>query len=323
MRAALTLIERAPSRACPCAPAASCHASSRLRGARVCSPPLRPNDSTRTDEGHNTAGGPNAGATSSAGDAPSEVAQSGGASANGGSQSGGAAHSDDAPSGGLSQHGGFENAGAASNGGDGSSAGADSGGTSAGGTSAGGTSASGASGASGASNYTDVTPRLTPATSPAHVPPLAGSIELHGEYQVDAALEPTDPLFVRVLMKPASLDCVYAPDGFKYNVDVYAVTLTSQGPQHLIADTCAGQLDSIIQVYQDASGSASPFDLDDACPHLVGMNDDGCGTLFGQSRISLSGLKPGVVLIAVTSFGTHSTTPAPYTLRLSSDTSVP
>ncbi|MEI9954330.1 MAG: hypothetical protein WDO74_36510 [Pseudomonadota bacterium] len=275
-------------------------------------------DSTREDtptgDERDTGGASNAGA-----------GPGGGAPATLETQSNGGVSQAGAGAAGITLHAGAENGGATNQGRDDASAGARSGdspGGSAGGTIAGGTSAGGAS--DPGISYTDVGPRLTPATSPARMPPLAGSIELHGEYEVEGTIEPSDPVFVRVLMREGSLDCLRPPDGFEYNVDVYSVTLTKPGPQHLIADTCAQRVDSLIQVYQDATGSASPMDLADACPHLVGLDDDGCGVTFGSARVSLSGLKPGVVLVAVTTFGTRSSAySVPYTLRLSSDTSVP
>jgi len=138
---------------------------------------------------------------------------------------------------------------------------------------------------------------------------------------VQGSVEQTDPMFVRV----GTLDCLRPPDDtYHYNVDVYAVTLVGPGPHNLIADTCADlTTDTVLQVYQDASASSTPFDLDDSCPHLVAFDDDGCNGAFGQSVIRATGLLQGVVQIAVTSAGTIDPMPRPYTLKLASDTSCP
>lgn len=167
--------------------------------------------------------------------------------------------------------------------------------------------------------YFDSSSRLTAPTTPARRPTLAGSAELHGTFHAQGTIEQSDPLFVRV----GNLTCLRPPSAsYTYNVDVYSLTLVGAGPHNLIVDTCASSTDTFLLLYQDSEGSAAPFDLDDACPHMVAMDDDGC-RVFGPARIRANGLRAGTVQIAVTTSGTSSSTPIPYDLKVMSDTSCP
>jgi hypothetical protein len=121
-----------------------------------------------------------------------------------------------------------------------------------------------------------------------------------------------------------NLSCLEPPAGYEYYVDVYSVNLVGPGPHDLVADTCdSPQADGMLYLYQDDQGSAAPLDLDNACPHLVAMDDAACGVLSGWARIRASGLAAGTVQVVVTTFGTTASAPAPYDLKLISDTSCP
>jgi hypothetical protein len=133
-------------------------------------------------------------------------------------------------------------------------------------------------------------------------------------------------LFQRILIAEG-FDCFWPPEGFAYNVDVYAVTLVGPGPHNLVADTCdSGVVDStwfdtMLMIYQDDAGSSTALDLDNACPHVVALADEGCSNSVGPTLLRATGLREGVVLVAVTTFGTTSSTARPYVLKLWSDTS--
>jgi len=175
--------------------------------------------------------------------------------------------------------------------------------------------------------YVDVANRLIPPTTPTRPATPVASVELLERYSAEGSIEDTDALFQRILISAGTLDCFWPPETFEYNVDLYAVTLVGPGPHNLVADTCNSAVvnstwfDTELYLYQDDAGSDSAFDLDNACPHVLAEADDGCSNAVGPTLLRATGLREGVVLIAVTTFGLTSPTARPYVLELWSDTS--